>query len=113
MTAKSAFDDTVTAIEMCVLRKANAVSILQSSVDTCRDAKTRAACDFRFLREGHQRTGDAIGEEDRLEDEIYRLGRPSPWISERQLRRISHSDTECCASRGATPRMCRRVAPVA
>ncbi|MGU3450866.1 PD-(D/E)XK nuclease family protein [Methylobacterium sp. 391_Methyba4] len=68
--ATGAFDDTVARIEDCVRREDEAVSILQTWVDDCRDGKTCAACDFRYFCEGYQRNGNVIGEEDRLEDEI-------------------------------------------
>ena len=70
IVATAAFDDTVARIETCVRQEEAAVSILQSWVDDCGDAKTCAACDFRYFCEGYQRTGNRIGEEDTLQDEI-------------------------------------------
>jgi hypothetical protein len=69
-TATQAFDDTVADIERCVRQEGEAVSILQNWVDDCTDAKTCAACDFRYFCEGYQRTGNRLGDEDILQDEI-------------------------------------------
>lgn len=69
-TATGAFDDTVARIETCVRQEDEAVSILQTWIDDCVDDKTCAACDFRYFCEGYQRTGNIIGQEDRLEDDI-------------------------------------------
>lgn len=68
--ATSAFDSTVENIETCVRQEEEAVSILQTWVDDCNDRKTCAACDFRYFCEGYQRTGNRIGDEDILQDEI-------------------------------------------
>lgn len=68
--ATAAFDNTVAGIETCVRQEVDAVSILQTWVDNCTDSKTCAACDFRYFCEGYQRTGNRIGEEDTIQDEI-------------------------------------------
>ncbi|WP_353646278.1 PD-(D/E)XK nuclease family protein [Mesorhizobium sp. WSM2239] len=68
--ATGAFDDTVAQIETCVRHEEAAVSILQTWVDDCNDAKTCAACDFRYFCEGYQRNGNRIGDEDTVQDEI-------------------------------------------
>jgi hypothetical protein len=68
--ATAAFDDTVAGIERCVRMEEEAVSILQAWDDDCQDPKTCAACDFRYFCPGYQRTGNEVGEEDRIEDEI-------------------------------------------
>ena len=70
LTATGAFDETVSRIETCVRQEEEAVSILQTWLDDCGDAKTCAACDFRYFCDGYLRTGNAIGAEDTLQDDI-------------------------------------------
>jgi CRISPR/Cas system-associated exonuclease Cas4 (RecB family) len=70
LTATGAFDETVSRIETCVRQEEEAVSILQTWVDDCADSKTCAACDFRYFCEGYLRTGNVIGAEDTLQDDI-------------------------------------------
>ena len=70
LTATGAFDETVSRIETCVRQEEEAVSILQTWLDDCGDSKTCAACDFRYFCEGYLRTGNAIGAEDTLQDDI-------------------------------------------
>ena len=68
--ATGAFDNTVAEIEDLVRQEEQAVSILTTWPGDCNDGKTCAACDFRYFCDGFLRTGNRIGDEDTLQDEI-------------------------------------------
>jgi len=70
VAATGAFDNTVVGIETCVRLEEEAVSILQTWPGDSNDKNTCAACDFRYFCDGYQRTGNQIGDEDTLVDEI-------------------------------------------
>ena len=68
--ATGAFDTTVATIEDNVRQEEQAVSILSTWQGNCVDRKTCAACDFRYFCDGFIRTGNAIGDEDHVEDDV-------------------------------------------
>lgn len=70
VAATGAFDGTVAVIENCVRLEEEAVSILQTWPGDFNDKNTCAACDFRYFCDGYQRTGNQIGSEDTIVDEI-------------------------------------------